>query len=349
MTNRVSVDWSARRRLFGMAIALIASSVIALGLGPVSVAPEEVVKIIGHHVIDRPSERTWSISDDAIIWDVRTPRVLLGAIVGATLGICGMALQAMIRNPLAEPYVLGVSAGASTGAAAAILFGAGSALGGISTSMVAFLGAVGAMFLVMLIAQSNGTVTPPRLLVAGVAVGYLLNAATSLLIMFADSAESARVVVFWLLGSLAQAEWSTIPTIGVIFAGTLGLLLLWRRRLDVLSLGDESARSLGVDPGRTRTVLVLAIALCVGASVAVSGGIGFVGLAIPHMARRFVGVTHSLGLAASAMLGAGMLVWADVLARMILQPREMPIGIVTGLVGAPVLVVLVRRLQSIEG
>jgi iron complex transport system permease protein len=332
-----------------MAIVLFGSIVVAMGLGPVSVAPEEVVKIVSHHVIGRPAERTWSISHDAIIWEVRTPRVLLGAMVGATLGICGMALQAMIRNPLAEPYILGVSAGASTGAAAAILFGVGSALGGMSTSMVAFLGALGAMLLVMLIAQTNGVVTPSRLLVAGVAVGYLLNSITSLLILFADSAESARAVVFWLLGSLSQAEWSTLPIVGIMLLGTVSLLLLWRRRLDLLALGDESARSLGVDPGRTRTVLVLVVALSVGASVAVSGGIGFVGLAIPHMARRFIGVTHSLGLPAAAMLGAGMLVWADVLARMILQPREMPIGIVTGLIGAPVLVVLVRRLQSIEG
>lgn len=331
-----------------MAIALLVTIVVAIGLGPVFVAPEEVVKIVGHHLIGQPSEQTWSISSDAIIWEVRTPRVLLGAIVGATLAICGMALQAIIRNPLAEPYILGVSAGASTGAAAAILFGAGALLGGISTSMVAFLGAAAAMFLVMLIARSNGTVTSGRLLVAGVAVGYLLSSITSLLILFADSAQSAQAVVFWLLGCLTQAEWATIPVVGIVLAITFGLMFLWRRRLDLLALGDESARALGVDPGSTRTNLVLAVAFCVGASVAVSGGIGFVGLAIPHMARRFVGVTHTLGLPAAAMLGAVMLVWADVLARLILQPREMPIGIVTGLVGAPVLVVLVRRLQSVE-
>ena len=331
--SRVISEGTTRRWLLGLALALFVTIVIAIGLGP---------------VFGRPTDQTWSIASDAIIWEVRTPRVLLGAIVGATLAICGMALQAIIRNPLAEPYILGVSAGASTGAAAAILFGAGAALGGISTSMVAFLGATVAMFLVMLIARANGVATPGRLLVAGVAVGYLLSSVTSLLILFADSAQSAQAVVFWLLGSLAQAEWSTLPIVGIVFAATLGLLLLWRRRLDLLALGDESARSLGVDPERTRTVLVLAIALCVGASVAVSGGIGFVGLAIPHMARRFVGVTHALGLPAAAMLGAGMLVWADVLARLVLQPREMPIGIVTGLVGAPVLVVLVRRLQSVE-
>ena len=161
------------------------------------------------------------------------------------------------------------------------------------------------------------------------------------------TAQSAQAVVFWLLGSLAQAEWSTLPLVGIMFALAMSLMVLWRRRLDVLSLGDETARSLGVDPGRTRTALVLAVALSVGASVAVSGGIGFIGLAIPHMARRLVGVTHALGLPAAAMLGAGTLVWADVVARLILQPREMPIGIITGLIGAPVLVVLVRRLQSI--
>lgn len=332
-----------------MAIALLLTIIVAIGLGPVFIAPEEVVQIVRHHVIGQPVEPTWSRSNDAIIWEVRTPRVLLGAVVGATLGICGMTLQAVVRNPLAEPYILGVSAGASTGAAAAILFGVGSVLGGLSTSMVAFLGALAAMLLVMVIAHTNGAAEPARLLVAGVAVGYLLSSVTSLLILFADSAQSAQAVVFWLLGSLAQAEWSTLPVVGVMFALALALMVLWRRRLDVLSLGDETARALGVDPGRTRTVLVLAVALSVGASVAVSGGIGFIGLAIPHMARRVVGVTHALGLPAAAMLGAGTLVWADVVARLILQPREMPIGIITGLIGAPVLVVLVRRLQSVAG
>ncbi|MEZ4562991.1 MAG: iron ABC transporter permease [Thermomicrobiales bacterium] len=332
-----------------MAIALLLTIIVAIGLGPVFIAPEEVVQIVRHHVIGQPVEPTWSRSNDAIIWEVRTPRVLLGAVVGATLGICGMTLQAVVRNPLAEPYILGVSAGASTGAAAAILFGVGSVLGGLSTSMVAFLGALAAMLLVMVIAHTNGAAEPARLLVAGVAVGYLLSSVTSLLILFADSAQSAQAVVFWLLGSLAQAEWSTLPVVGVMFALALALMVLWRRRLDVLSLGDETARALGVDPGRTRTALVLAVALSVGASVAVSGGIGFIGLAIPHMARRVVGVTHALGLPAAAMLGAGTLVWADVVARLILQPREMPIGIITGLIGAPVLVVLVRRLQSVAG
>lgn len=330
-----------------LAMLLVATIIVAIGLGPVAVPPDLVVKIVGHHLVGQPVEQTWSLSNDAIIWEVRTPRVLLGAIVGATLGICGMTLQAVVRNPLAEPYILGVSAGASTGAAAAILFGVGSVLGGISTSMVAFLGALGAMCLVMLIAHTNGVVEPARLLVAGVAVGYLLSSITSLLILFADSAQSAQAVVFWLLGSLAQAQWFTLPLVSLMFALAFGLMLLWRRRLDLLALGDATARSLGVDPGRTRTALVLAVALSVGASVAVSGGIGFVGLAIPHLARRVVGVTHGFGLPAAAMLGAGTLVWADVAARLMLQPREMPIGIITGLIGAPVLVVLVRRLQSI--
>ncbi|MCA9862327.1 MAG: iron ABC transporter permease [Thermomicrobiales bacterium] len=349
VTRRSPGDGRATWWLVGMAIALLLTIIVAIGLGPVFIAPEEVVQIVRHHVIGQPVEPTWSRSNDAIIWEVRTPRVLLGAVVGATLGICGMTLQAVVRNPLAEPYILGVSAGASTGAAAAILFGVGSVLGGLSTSMVAFLGALAAMLLVMVIAHTNGAAEPARLLVAGVAVGYLLSSVTSLLILFADSAQSAQAVVFWLLGSLAQAEWSTLPVVGVMFALALALMVLWRRRLDVLSLGDETARALGVDPGRTRTVLVLAVALSVGASVAVSGGIGFIGLAIPHMARRVVGVTHALGLPAAAMLGAGTLVWADVVARLILQPREMPIGIITGLIGAPVLVVLVRRLQSVAG
>ena len=176
------------------------------------------------------------------------------------------------------------------------------------------------------------------------AVGYLLSAATSLLIITADSTEAARAVVFWLLGSLANADWSTLP-IGYVGMGAgLGLVFWWRRRLDLLALGDETAMASGIDPGRTRTVLVLVVALCVGFAVSLSGGIGFVGLAAPHIARRIVGPIHRHLVPASAALGAIVLVWADVAARIALQPRELPIGVVTGVLGAPVLIALVRKL-----
>jgi iron complex transport system permease protein len=339
-------EWASSRRpvLFGMWVTACVSVVVAIGLGPVAVSPVTVVRIIGHHTVGIPDVQTWANTDDSIIWEVRLPRVLLGAIVGAALGVVGVVLQALVRNPLAEPYILGVSSGASTGAAAAILFGVGAGLGPESVSLMAFFGALGALALVLALARSTGRITPSRMLVAGVAVSYLLSATTSLLILFADTTEGARAVMFWLLGSLVNADWSTLPVGYVGISAGLVLVFWWRRRLDLLALGDETALASGVDPDRTRLVLVVVVALCVGCAVSLSGGIGFVGLAVPHIARRFVGPIHRHLVPAAAALGVIVLVWADVVARMVLQPRELPIGVVTGVLGAPVLVALVRKL-----
>ena len=342
-----SAGWAGSRRptLIALTLITILSVVVAIGLGPIGVSPPTVLRIIAHHMFGLFEAESWARTDDAIIWEVRLPRVLLGAIVGSALGVVGVTLQAIVRNPLAEPYILGVSSGASTGAAAAILFGIGSGLGAESVSLMAFFGALGALALVLALARSTGRITPSRMLVAGVAVSYLLSAVTSLLILFAHSSEGARAVMFWLLGSLANADWSTLP-IGYLGMG-VGMILVfwWRRRLDLLALGDETAMASGVDPRRTRLLLVVVVALCVGFAVSLSGGIGFVGLAAPHIARRIIGPIHRHLIPASAALGALMLVWADVAARMALQPRELPIGVVTGVVGAPVLVALVRKLN----
>ena len=321
--------------------------IVAIGLGPVWVTPPTVLRIIGHHTIGVPEIASWARTDDAIIWEVRLPRVLLGVIVGSAVGVVGVTLQALVRNSLAEPYILGVSSGASAGAAAAILFGVGSDLGAESVSSMAFLGALGALgalAIVLALARSAGRITPSRMLVAGVAVSYLLSATTSLLILVADSTEGARAVMFWLLGSLANADWSTLPTGYFGMGAGMVLVFWWRRRLDLLALGEDTAMASGVDPGRTRLILVVVVALCVGFAVSLSGGIGFVGLAAPHIARRIVGPIHRHLIPASAALGALILVWADVAARMALQPRELPIGVVTGVLGAPVLVALVRKL-----
>jgi iron complex transport system permease protein len=335
---------SRRTALAVLWAATAASVIVAIGLGPVAIAPARVLDIVSHHIIGWPATVDWPATDDAIIWQVRLPRVLLGAIVGAALGVSGAALQAIVRNPLAEPYILGVSSGASTGAAAAILFGIGAGLGNESVTVMAFVGAIAALVLVMALARSTGRITPSRMLVAGVAVSYLLSATTSLLILFADTTEAARAVMFWLLGSLANADWSTLP-IGYICVLTgIAVIVWWRRRLDLLALGDESALAAGIDPARTRRVLVVVIALCVACAVSLSGGIGFIGLAVPHIARRIVGNSHRALVPATALLGAITLVWADVLARTALQPRELPLGVVTGVLGAPVLVALVRKL-----
>lgn len=340
--RRRAALWTA-----GLGAGLLIAAVLAVGIGPVAIAPASVLRIVGHHLLPGAGTPAWSAADEAIVWDVRVPRVLLGAAVGAGLALCGAALQALVRNVLADPYVLGISGGASTGAAGAILFGLGAGAGQYALPASAFLGALGAALLVLLIARSAGRVTSVRLLLSGVAVGYALSATTSFLIFASSSAEGSRSVMFWLLGSLGQARWDGLLAVVVaVVTGTLVSLLAWAKHLDALASGDETAHALGIAPGRTRVRLLVVVSLCTGVAVAAAGAIGFVGLVVPHLARRLVGAPHARMLPVAALLGAGFLVCADALARTVLQPRELPIGILTAIVGAPFLLVLVRRLHA---
>lgn len=330
-----------------LVVALAVSALVTIGIGPVPVAPGTIAQIVSHQLIGLPTTETWTAAEQAIVWNVRVPRMLLGLAVGAGLALCGAALQAMVRNVLADPYVLGISSGASTGAAGAILFGVGAVVGEYALPASAFVGALVASLLVFAIARSGGAVSSLRLLLSGVAVGYALSAATSFLIFASDSAEGSRSVMFWLLGSLALARWDAVLAIVlVVVAVTLAALLWSGRRLDALAAGDETAHTLGISPDRTRVGLLVAVSLCTGAVVAAAGAIGFVGLVIPHLARRLVGSVHARMLPVTALLGALFLLWADALARTIMAPRELPIGILTALVGAPFLLILVRRMYA---
>jgi iron complex transport system permease protein len=341
-TRRRTTSWMG-----GLVVVLLATMVAGIAIGAVPVPVGTVAQVVVHHVAGWPAERTWSAPVDAIVWQVRMPRVLLGVLVGAGLAICGVALQAMVRNVLADPYLLGVNSGASSGAAAAILFGVGAGFAEHALQVTAFLGALAASLLVFLIARSGGRVTSVRMLLAGVAVGYALYALTSFLIFASGSAEGARSVMFWLLGSLGLAQWDLpFAVVAVVVLGSVCLLTLWGRRLDALSVGDETAHTLGVRPDRFRLQLLVVVALCVGVVVSAAGSIGFVGLVVPHLARRAVGGAHVRVVVVAALMGAILLVWADVLARTLFAPQEVPIGIITSLVGAPFLLVLIRRLHA---
>lgn len=331
----------------GLSVGLVVTIVAGVAIGAVAVPPNLVAGIIGHRLLGLGDPGDWSASQDSIVWQVRFPRVLLGALVGAALAVSGVTLQAMVRNVLADPYLLGVTSGASTGAAAAILFGFGVGFGENALSFSAFLGALGASAVVFAIARTGGRITSLRLLLAGVAVGYALYAATSFLIFASGSAEGARSVLFWLLGSLSLARWNTpFAIVVLIVLVTIAVLMVWGRRLDALAIGDETAHTVGVSPTHFRVQLLVLVSLCVGAVVAAAGGIGFVGLVIPHIARRIVGGAHRRVLPVAALIGAIFLVWADVLARTLMQPQELPIGIITALVGAPFLLILVRRFHA---
>ncbi|PFG28050.1 FecCD family ABC transporter permease [Corynebacterium renale] len=331
--------------MVGLFLALIATLTINIGVGSVPVSAGETWNIISHHVFG--TELTVESLKDTIVWDIRAPRAILGLFVGAGLSIAGAILQTLVRNMLADPYIIGINGGASTGAALAILFGAGAAFGDYALQGSAFLGALAASFLLYAVARSQGRLTSIRLLMAGVAIGYALSAVTSFLIFASDDAEGSRSVMFWLLGSLGLAKWDGALLVCVITVLVcLAIAIVWGRNLDALGIGDETALTAGINPERFRALMLVLSCLLVGALVAMAGSISFVGLVIPHLARRAVGGSHRTMLPVAALLGAVLLMWADVGARTLLAPRELSIGIITALVGAPFLLILVRKMRA---
>ncbi|MGW1937399.1 FecCD family ABC transporter permease [Streptomyces goshikiensis] len=323
--------------------ALAACAVAGLALGPVRIPPGQVLDT----VLDGPGRPGAFAS---IVWDVRMPRVLLGAVVGAGLAVAGTVLQALVRNQLADPFLLGASSGASAGAVAVIVLGAGAGvLGGIGVPLAAFAGSMGALVAVYALARRGGTMTTGRLILAGVAVQYVLSALTSLVLVLAAHPDQMRSVLFWTLGGLGGARWDelALPTVALLL-GT-GLLIALARPLDLLLAGEEGARTLGLDTGRFRAAVFVLTSLVIGVLVAYSGAIGFVGLMVPHAARMVVGAGHRALLPVAALGGAVFLSMADLLARTAAAPEEIPVGVVTALVGGPFFLWMLRRSTRTEG
>ncbi|MEU9714275.1 iron ABC transporter permease [Streptomyces sp. NPDC047976] len=318
--------------------------VAGLALGPVRIPPGQVLDI----VLGGPGARGAFAS---IVWDVRMPRVLLGAVVGAGLAVAGAVLQALVRNPLADPFLLGASSGASTGAVLVIVSGAGAAgaVGGAGLPAAAFAGSMAALVAVYALARRGGTMTTGRLILAGVAVQYILSALTSLILVLSAKPDQLRTALFWTLGGLGAARWDelALPAAALI-AGTAALTAL-ARPLDLLLAGEEGARTLGLDTGRFRAAVFVLTSLVVGVLVAYSGAIGFVGLMVPHAARMAVGAGHRALLPVAALAGAVFLVLADLVARTAAAPEEVPVGVVTALVGGPFFLWMLRRTSRTEG
>ncbi|MFF5447922.1 FecCD family ABC transporter permease [Streptomyces sp. NPDC012888] len=322
--------------------ALLAAAVAGLALGPVRIAPGRVLDILLAGP-DRPGG-----AFATIVWDVRLPRVVLGAVVGAGLAVTGTVLQALVRNRLADPFLLGASSGASAGAVLAVVLGAGAAAG-LGMPLAAFGGALVALIAVYAMARRGGTMTTGRLVLAGVAVQYVLSAFTSLVLVLAATADEVRSVLFWTLGGLGGARWDELALPTAALAVGTGLLLALARPLDLLLAGDEGARTLGLDTGRFRAAVFVLTSLVIGVLVAYSGAIGFVGLMVPHAARMWVGAGHRALLPVVALAGAVFLTLADLVARTAAAPEEIPVGVVTALVGGPVFLWLLRRSSRAEG
>lgn len=278
-----------------------------------------------------------------IVWELRAPRGLMAIIVGAGLAMAGVAMQTLVRNPLADPYLLGISSGASVGATAVITLGAFSSFGIWALSGGALVGAITATATVYLVTMLQGGITPLRLILSGVVLSSAFSAVASLLVFKAPDSRSAQSVLFWMLGSVSGAQWDRLLLPLLVLVLAVVLMFMLSPRLDALSAGPETAAALGVRGGLLRKVLFAVQALLVGAMVAVAGGIGFVGLVIPHFARLVVGSVHRRVIPVAVFGGALFLLWVDVLARLIAPPQEIPLGVVTGVIGAPVFLLLMGR------
>ena len=348
--------------LGGLTALLLVSITLGVTLGPVDIPVGAVWWIAASETINVLSDITslelnswvnieanWTKAQFNIIWLIRFPRVLMGIFVGAGLAVVGVTMQAVVRNPLADPYILGISSGASVGAVMVLAFGAFAFAGIYAISVGAFLGAILTFFIVFLLAQSNGRLNPARLILAGVAVAYFFSGLTSFITLTSDNRELARAVLAWLLGSLAGTDWVelTLPT-AVLFFGSV-YLVLQARGLNALIVGDETAATLGVDLTRFRRSLFWVVSLVTGVMVAVSGAIGFIGLMIPHIVRLMVGTDHRRVLPVSIFVGSIFLILVDVIARTAFDPVELPVGVITSLLGGPFFLWLLHRQMKERG
>ncbi|MFD9941242.1 FecCD family ABC transporter permease [Nonomuraea sp. NPDC059023] len=325
-----------------LALAIIGSTLAAVSIGAVHVGPAQVWGIVADRLIPGAAVPSWTPAQAQIVWEFRLPRALLALLVGAGLAVVGAVLQALVRNPLADPFLLGVSSGASLGAVLVLIFGA-SALGGLPLSMAAFLGALLALMLVYVLAQRSGRITPARLVLAGVALAYLFQAVYSYVLQQAHSGRAAQQVLFWLLGSLGGARWHMLPIPAAVLLAGIAYLLVQHRPLNALSSGEDSAVSLGVSVTALRARLFVLTSLLVGVLVATSGAVAFVGLIVPHAARLLVGADHRRVLLVSALLGALFLQLVDIAARTVAAPQELALSIVTAVFGVPFFLWLLRR------
>lgn len=322
-------------------VALFGSLSIAVSVGAVAVPLETVWSILINKIAPGTITQDWSEGREAIVWNIRLPRAILACLVGAGLAMVGASLQAVTRNPLADPHLLGISAGGAFGAILALLH-TGLFIGLLTVPLFAFLGSLAATLIVLAVSQFASATSADRLVLAGVAVSFIVMSAANVLIFLGDP-KAAHTVVFWMLGGLGLAQWDQLmyPAVVLLLCGTY----LWLKSgtLNAMTIGDETATTLGIPVARFRLTIFVIGALITGVMVAFSGIIGFVGLMIPHIVRMLVGGDYQRLLPICALCGAVFLVWADIIARTVMAPDDMPIGIVTGMIGGVFFVWLLRK------
>ena len=325
-------------------IVLIVSVLAAITFGNAQLTLQDVYSVLGYEIFHFKGLESYgkgAIHD--VVWLIRFPRVMLALSVGMGLSICGVVMQAVVKNSLADPYVLGISSGASLGATIGILFGFGAVFGSNFIGIMAFLGAVLVSFFVLLIANIGGTVNAGKLVLSGMAVSAVCTAFSNFALYLANNDNASAEVMFWMMGSLAGAKWSQILVILPVMI--LGTILFWiqSRSLNLMLLGDEVSITLGTNLHRMRNFYLVVWSLMIGFCVYAAGTIGFIGLIIPHAVRMCVGTDHKKVIPICALTGAIFLIWADVFCRIILKNSELPIGILVSLIGAPCFIYLMVR------
>ncbi len=329
-----------RRPLLVGTAVLVVALLIGATTGPAGLTASAVLRDLADALPGVSLDSGLTAPQQAVLWQIRLPRVVLGAVVGASLALAGAAYQGVFRNPLADPYLLGVSSGAGLGATLALV--AGGSLGPFSVSLLAFLGGMAGVIATYALGSSvGGGRSAVVIILAGIAVAAFANAAQTYVQQRYD--DSLRSVYAWLLGRLSTDGWSDVVAVLPLVIVAAFVILIHRRILDVLAVGDLEAATLGIAPDRTRLLLVVAATLGTAAVVSVSGLIGFVGLLIPHTVRLLFGVSYRVLVPVAAIFGAAFLVLADVLARTVIAPAELPIGVVTAVVGAPFFLLVLRR------
>lgn len=328
----------------GLLVALVIALFWAMSIGTVKLPMASIYNTVMEQLVSgQPIEGADYGPVHDIVWLLRLPRLVLAALVGMGLSVCGVIMQAVVKNPLADPYILGISSGASLGATAAILLGIGVAWGENFVGIAAFIGAFAMSLGVLFISNLGGRSNSVKLLLGGMALSAVCGAFSSFIVYFANNKEGMQTIAYWMMGSFAGAKWETLAVIGPIVL--LAVLFFWTqsRMLNLMLLGDESALTLGTDLHIYRQIYLLVSSLIVGFVVYAAGMVGFVGLVVPHVIRMLVGTDHKKLIPVSAMTGAVFLVIADGLCRVIIPRTELPIGILISLIGAPCFVYLMIK------
>lgn len=315
---------------------LILSILIGVSFGSSYISIKNVYQFLSNRILNREIfSPTWKKNIEAIIWEIRVPRVLLSAITGGGLAISGVLMQCITKNPIADPYILGISSGASAGAVAVIIFG-GATTGMLGITGGAFIGAIICGVIVFIIGTENGkNISTVRLILTGLAVSTIFSSITNILVYSAKNSNQVRSAVFWSMGSLGRAKWGEllIPFLALAIVFILSILL--SKSLDILLLGDNTAKMVGMNIGRIKTIIILSSTILISILVALTGSIGFIGLIVPHICRYFCGSSHRKLLTLSILVGAIFLILCDTIARTIFPPRDIPIGIITSIIGGP--------------